>query len=136
MRQVMKRMMGLGAVAVVAMLADGGVASAQSAVSEHGYAWFDGTAASPLYQYSSRQPASTTSIRATRTAVGRYDVFFSGMTLSGGNIQVTPYGANGQSCNVVSWGEAALGRARVRRLFRGRRRTGRLAVRHSVRQHR
>lgn len=114
MRSAMKNVLGLVAVSFLAMLPDAGVASAQSAVSEHGYAWFDGTAASPLYQYSSRQPTSTTSVRATRTAVGRYDVLFGGMTLAGGNIQVTPYGANNQSCNVVNWAKEPAGvRARV-----------------------
>lgn len=109
MRSVMQKVMGIVAVSVLAMLPDAGVASAQSAASELGYAWFDGSAAAPLYQYTSRQPTSTTSIRATRTAVGRYEVFFGGMTLGGGNVQVTPYGASNQTCNVVSWSKEPTG---------------------------
>lgn len=46
-------------------------------------------------------------ITSTRFAVGRYDVVFHGLSMSGGNVQVTAYSqtaTNTDWCKIASWG--------------------------------
>jgi hypothetical protein len=50
-------------------------------------------------------------ITATRSAIGRYVITFSGLGgngTAGANVQVTAYGSGKQSCKVVSWSSAGV----------------------------
>lgn len=73
------------------------------------YAWAnDATAASytpsTLYSYNSAGGAIT----ITRSAVGKYEVAFAGLTLGAGHVQVSKYGLGSGSCHVANWGLGAI----------------------------
>jgi len=74
------------------------------AQSKNAYVWASnptaaGYQANSAYSYN----PSGDAIKIGRSSTGVYEVHFAGMTLAGGNVQVTAYGAGGHYCKVEYW---------------------------------
>lgn len=72
------------------------------------YAWANSPTSasyspSSLYAYNSKGG----SITATRSGVGKYDMKFDSLNMSGGNVQVSSYGGADTSCQVDVWGSSS-----------------------------
>ena len=93
-----------------------------SAAHGNGYAWADnptGASYTPNATYSFN--SSGGAIGITRSGVGTYAVKFSGLggNGAGGNVQVTAYGADAETCKVASWAFAPTDFTANVRCFRG-----------------
>ena len=78
--------------------------------SQNAYFWADQPTAA------SYTPAATWSFNSSggantvvRNATGSYSVTLPGMTLAGGNVQVTSYGSDGSRCFTTGWGSGSTG---------------------------
>jgi hypothetical protein len=94
--------LGAGLAAVLTL-----AAGARSAHAVGGFAFVNQTGtytADPDYSYNSSGQA----INVLNWAVGRYTVTFAGLSINGGNAQVTAFGNGPDYCNVASWSSNAV----------------------------